>query len=339
MNNSVPFASGLLNAEHFASTPATPDFPSSSLSCVTLRAPTDACSASTTGSISRGDSRRLTAKVTNGLTAPPYFSRHCDDAPGEETATSTATITAASSDDFFYASLIAARQLRRQRDATEGGLSATTAALVSPVQPSLVFNSSLTAIDASQSPRTLQDLLTWRQNMLETRMREHARQDSADPSWSVNSPAVRNEAFTRSTWSAGLLTPQTPPTPCTVLNSQSPLPHERRHTHTTEAGEGEKGEKGSCPEAALHHAASPGSAAHPSSHPASSGMPSRTASHLLDVTPHTPTSEEIYEMVHIHDIGVGHAIFARIGLSLLLLLVLSLIYDAPFLPGGGWALL
>jgi hypothetical protein len=254
--------------------------------------------------------------------------------PAEEENTSFAN-----HGDPLYASLIAAQQLRRQRDATEGGLSATTAALVSPVQPSLVFNSSLTAIDASQSPRTLQDLLTWRQNMLETRMREHARQDSADPSWSVNSPAVRNEAFTRSTWSAGLLTPQTPPTPCTVLNSQSPLPHERRHTHTTEAGEGEKGEKGSCPEAALHHAASPGSAAHPSSHPASSGMPSRTASHLLDVTPHTPTSEEIYEMVHIHDIGVGHAIFARIGLSLLLLLVLSLIYDAPFLPGGGWALL
>lgn len=295
-------------------------------------------------------------------------------------------------EDSFYASLIAAQQLRGQHDTTKrigsgGAPSSSThtsteksdSCDVGPLSlrshrlraQSAVMRASISSENGSEPPRTLQELLAWRQELLEARLREQApalhRQQqlpsTAGLSRSLRSNASQREGSQHSSCTSlrtpGLNSPpslslstrpasshfplaSTPlqPEEHTLvahdlqLKSEAPPTCERRHHSRPRVS---LPQRRTAPQPPLENTRK---AHRLTPHPFTttdvliSTTTRQSSSQVKEEKAHLRRLLETAELLRMQDNGEGQSSFGRLCFLLLLLLFIACFFAAPFFPGG-----
>lgn len=277
----------------------------------------------------------------------------------------------ASHDDSFYASLMEAQQLRRQSEATKH---AAVGGQRSPLSASRSHASaaSLACSPCDEppvhAPRTLQDLLSWRQEMIDARRKEHqeseVEHDRAGRSHAFssldNASTSPEESVTR------LLLPQTPSPPVLTQGAQhnrivhlpsvestvTPTKQASTYHHNHYERPAPLREIQACVVTAphvssqlthrtprvLHEPWMVSSRPHSSatSTTASSALSSRTTSRWLEKSRDFTGMEEISAYLRLHDNDIGQSLTTRFFLFFLMILILLYFLGELFFPFGGF---
>jgi hypothetical protein len=232
--------------------------------------------------------------------------------------------------------------------------------------PPLPRHKGPSSLTATQPPRTLQDLLEWRQEMLQARMKEHTqrqREDSLSSSSSVSRRSPGSDGSRQFTQSPALLTPHVPSPPFLSLCSpQSSSQFSSTHSPVMQKeptlapgqlmGRKQGRETRGSPHTNAYAALQPlakildASSEHhlrlakhsfkeaSSSSSSSSGARSRTTSWSTVSKDKTLQQLKMAEFIRLHDRDAGQTLVLCFSLLFALLLILSFIFGGPWLPGG-----